>query len=52
MAEYIRYKKKVLRQFKVAKKIIDAIPWDSFKTETACDNYCRDVIYVALGGVL
>lgn len=52
MASYIRYKKRVLRQFKVAQSVINAIPWDRLKTETAIDNYCRDIIFISLGGEL
>ena len=50
MPEYIKYKKRVLRQFRVPWNVINSIPWDNLKTETAIDNYCRDVLYAHLGG--
>lgn len=42
---YIQEKVQVMKDFGVAKSVIDAIPWWNMKSEYDIDHRCRDIIY-------
>lgn len=49
MKEYIREKKKILREFGFTKEEIESINWDAMRSEIHCDQVCRTAIMKHLG---